>query len=95
MTPGHHYRCYPAKATERFIMLPKRGVEFIDVTGDGHMRHNWLRAPCRHGTLPANGLLCVPPHQCFCYPGVLLTGFNALAATSDVEPVASNGGPRL
>ena len=63
--------------------------------GDDHMRHNWLRAPCRHGALPANGLLYVPPHQCFCYPGVLLTGFNALAATSDDEPVASGDGPRL
>ena len=32
ITPGHHYRCYPAKATERFILLPKRGVEFLDMT---------------------------------------------------------------
>ena len=37
---GHHYRCYRSKATERFLMLPKRGVEFVDLTGDEHMRHD-------------------------------------------------------
>ncbi|MHC4582317.1 MAG: outer membrane protein assembly factor BamB family protein, partial [Planctomycetota bacterium] len=27
VTPGHHIRCYQAKATERYLMLPKRGIE--------------------------------------------------------------------
>ncbi|MFP4057604.1 MAG: PQQ-binding-like beta-propeller repeat protein [Candidatus Brocadiia bacterium] len=80
VSPGHHIRCYPAKATERYILLPKRGVEFVDLRGDNHMRHDWLRAPCGHGVMAANGLLYMPPHQCFCYPGVKLAGFNALAA---------------
>jgi outer membrane protein assembly factor BamB len=80
VTPGHHIRCYPAKATDRYLLLPKRGVEFLDLTGNNHMRHNWFRGPCGHGVVPANGLLYVPPHQCFCYPGVKLTGFNALTA---------------
>jgi len=80
VTPGHHIRCYPAKATERYLLLPKRGVEFIDLEGENHMRHDWLRAPCRHGVVPANGLLYMPPHQCLCYPGVKVTGFNALCA---------------
>ncbi len=80
ITPGHHIRCYPAKATERYLLLPKRGVEFVDLKGQNHMRHDWLRAPCRHGVVPANGLLYMPPHQCLCYPGVKLAGFNALSA---------------
>jgi len=80
VTPGHHIRCYQAKATERYLLLPKRGVEFLDLESTNHMRHNWLRGPCRHGVVPANGLLYVPPHQCFCYPGVKLVGFNAVAA---------------
>jgi len=79
VTPGHHIRCYPAKATERYLLLPKRGVEFVDLQGDHHMRNDWLRGPCGHGVAAANGLLYSPPHQCFCYPGVKLTGFNALA----------------
>ncbi len=82
-SPGHHYRCYRSKATERYILLPKRGVEFFDLEGDDHMRHDWLRAPCIYGVVPANGMLYVPPHQCVCYPGVLLDNFNAL--TTRVE----------
>jgi len=76
---GHHYRCYRSKATERFLMLPKRGVEFVDLRGDEHMRHDWLRAPCIYGVLPANGLLYVAPHQCVCYQGALMSNFNAMA----------------
>ncbi len=80
ISPGHHYRCYHAKATERFLIWPKRGAEFIDLTGENHVRNDWLRAPCFGGTLPANGLLYVPPSQCFCYPGVLVSGFLAMSA---------------
>ncbi len=83
VSPGHHYRCYRSKATQRYLLLPKRGVEFLDLTGDDHMRHDWLRAPCIYGVVPANGMLYVPPHQCVCYPGVLLDNFNALIAQAD------------
>ncbi len=76
---GHHFRCYRSKATERYLLWPKRGVEFLDLEGTDFDRCDWLRAPCRLGTMPSAGLLYVPPHQCFCYPGVLLNGFNALA----------------
>lgn len=85
ITPGHHIRCYPAKATDRYLLLPKRGVEFVDLKGENHMRHDWLRGSCGHGVVPANGLLYAPPHQCFCYPGVKLTGFNALSADMGEE----------
>ncbi len=77
-SPGHHYRCYRSKATERFLLLPKRGVEFLDLEGRDHMRHDWLRAPCIYGFLPANGMLYTAPHQCVCYQGVLLSNFTAL-----------------
>lgn len=80
VTPGHHIRCYPPKATDRYLLLNKRGVEFLDLTGSNSMRHNWFRGPCQYGIMPANGLLYVPPNQCFCYPGVKLNGFNALSA---------------
>jgi len=87
VTPGHHIRCYQAKATERYIILPKRGMEFIDIEGDNHMRTDWLRGPCGHGIVPANGLVYAPPHQCFCYPGVKVTGFNAVSAEMKMLPV--------
>ncbi len=82
MSPGHHLRCYRSKATERFIVYPKRGAEFLDLAGDDHMRHDWLRGSCLYGILPCNGLLYVPPDQCFCYAGAKMNG---LVAASGAE----------
>ena len=89
-SPGHHYRCYRSKATQRYLMLPKRGVEFVDLIEKDHMRHDWLRAPCIYGVMPGNGMLYVAPHQCVCYQGVLMSNFNALKARTgpDAGPIA-------
>ena len=88
-SPGHHYRCYRSKATQRYLMLPKRGIEFVDLIEKDHMRHDWLRAPCIYGVMPGNGMLYVAPHQCVCYQGVLMSNFNALKARTepDAEPI--------
>ncbi|MHC4230592.1 MAG: hypothetical protein ACYSW0_24415, partial [Planctomycetota bacterium] len=75
-----HYRCHRSKATERFLIWPKRGAEFVDLEDDNHMRNDWLRAPCFTGATPANGLFYAPPDQCFCYPGVKVFGFLAMSA---------------
>ena len=97
VTAGHHIRCYPPKATKRYLLLNKRGVEFFDLQGTNHMRANWTRGACGFGILPANGFLYTPPSQCFCYQGVLLTGLNALAATreSSVEGPESRARGRV
>ncbi len=85
-TPGHHLRCYQSKATQNYIITPWRGAEFISITGGEHTQNDWLRGPCGYGIMPCNGLLYAPPHPCFCYPGVKLTGFNALApAAADAQ----------
>ncbi|NQT14373.1 MAG: PQQ-binding-like beta-propeller repeat protein [Planctomycetes bacterium] len=78
-TPGHHLRCYQTKATKNFLITPNRGIEFVSVTGAANTQHDWVRGPCRYGVMPSNGLLYAGPDPCFCYPGVKLTGFNALA----------------
>jgi len=93
VTAGHHIRCYPPKATKRYLLLNKRGVEFLDLEGTSHMRANWTRGACGFGILPANGFLYTPPAQCFCYQGVLLTGLNALSATR--EATTHEQKPRL
>ena len=85
-TRGHHFRCYPSKATENFIITPNRGAEFISVTGEANTQNDWLRGPCRYGIMPGNGLLYVGPNPCFCYPGVKLIGFNALAPAGKTKP---------
>jgi outer membrane protein assembly factor BamB len=93
-TPGHHLRCYQSKATENYFITPHRGVEFISLTGGEHTQSDWIRGPCFYGIMPANGLLYAPPDPCFCYPGVKVTGFNALAPAGSGEPRAL-GGDRL
>ena len=83
-TAGHHHRCYREKATVRYILTGKRGVEMMDLLGENHSRNNWVRGTCQYGVLPANGLLYAPPHSCGCYPESLLWGFWALAAARPV-----------
>ena len=53
------------------------------------------RLACRYGVLPCNGLLYVTPHQCFCYPGVKITGFNALAPRGAAEAAPEADHERL
>jgi hypothetical protein len=51
--------------------------------------NNWIRGACKYGMTPANGMLYVPPDQCFCQPGAKFLGYAALKAgsTDDPEPV--------
>jgi len=84
-TTGHHYRCYPGKATCNYILTAKRGIEMIDVAGEGHSRNNWVRGTCRVGVTPCNGLTYAPPHSCGCYMEAKLFGFWALSAGRDSE----------
>jgi outer membrane protein assembly factor BamB len=76
---GHHHRCYRNKATPRYIVTGRRGVEFIDIHTQENLRHHWTRGTCRYGVLPCNGLLYVPPHPCICYITAKLNGFFVLA----------------
>ena len=87
-SPGHHLRCYPDKATDRYVITNNRGAEFVSLASNDHAKNDWVRGNCGHGIMPANGLLYAPPSQCFCYPGILLTGFNALAAGPVAAPPA-------
>jgi len=76
---GHH-RCYRNKATDRFLLLGRSGVEFIDVATGKAVPHHWTRGTCQYGIMPANGLLYVPPHSCACFITSKLNGFNCLTS---------------
>jgi outer membrane protein assembly factor BamB len=77
-----HHRCYRNKATERFLILGRAGVEWIDVRTGRGMADHWVRGACQYGVMPANGLLYAPPHSCACYIEAKLHGFLALAPAS-------------
>jgi len=78
--PEHHHRCYANKATDRFILGGRRGVEFFDLESGDVRWHSWVRGVCKYGVMPCNGLLYAPPDACGCYVGTKVTGFAALAA---------------
>ncbi|MGB2821667.1 MAG: PQQ-binding-like beta-propeller repeat protein [Phycisphaerae bacterium] len=84
--PGHHHRCWQNKATDRYILGGRRGVEFIDLQSGDVLWHSWVRGVCKYGVMPCNGLLYAPPHACGCYIAAKLTGFHALAPASAATP---------
>jgi outer membrane protein assembly factor BamB len=84
-TTTHHHRCYRNKATNQFIVLGRTGTELIDLSGELHLRHCWVRGACQYGVMPANGLLYAPPHACACYIQSKLSGFWALSSSRDTR----------
>ena len=74
-----HHRCYIAKATERFIIPSRTGIEFVDFKAQHWDINHWVRAACLYGVMPCNGLVYAGPHDCACYPETKLFGLNALA----------------
>ncbi|MFZ5829834.1 MAG: PQQ-binding-like beta-propeller repeat protein, partial [Planctomycetota bacterium] len=82
---AHHHRCYRNKATDRYILLGRTGIELIDLADGELMRNCWVRGACQYGVMPANGLLYAPPHSCACYIQSKLSGLWALAPKRDPE----------
>jgi outer membrane protein assembly factor BamB len=75
-----HARCHRAKGTSEYLVLGRRGVEFVDLDSGGMVANFWVRGICQYGVMPANGLLYVPPHACACSVNDMLKcGFMALA----------------
>jgi outer membrane protein assembly factor BamB len=77
---SHHHRCYPNRATENYLIVARRGAEFVDLTTGEITLNHWARAGCRYGHMTANGLLYKPPDYCRCYKSAAPRGFYALAS---------------
>ncbi len=90
-----HARCHRAKATSEYLVLGRRGIEFVDLDTGRMVANFWVRGICQYGVMPANGLVYAPPHACACSVDDLLKiGFSALApereepaAPAEAEPV--------
>jgi len=83
-SPEHHHRCYRNKATIRYLISSYEGAEFLDFQADNHSQNNWIRGACKFGMMPCNGMLYVPPDQCFCQPGAKFLGYAALKTAPEV-----------
>ncbi|MCU0914213.1 MAG: PQQ-binding-like beta-propeller repeat protein [Planctomycetes bacterium] len=82
-----HQRCYPSKATDKYLIPSWTGTEFIDPEARHWEIHHWVRGSCVYGIMPCNGLVYAPPHSCACYYQSKLSGFCALApASPSAEP---------
>mgnify|MGYP003875460293 CR=1 FL=1 len=90
-----HQRCHRSKATERYIISGRTGVEFISPKTGWDSINHWVRGACLYGTMPANGLIYQPPHPCACYVESLLRGFNALAPVGSQFAAEHRDAPRL
>ncbi len=98
---GHHHRCYRGKATVRYLLPSRRGVEFVDLSNGRNWLHHWARGSCLLGVFPCNGLLYLTPHPCECYLATKLNGYCALAgrqlpssSTSSAQADADGRGAR-
>ncbi|MHC4203160.1 MAG: outer membrane protein assembly factor BamB family protein [Planctomycetota bacterium] len=77
-----HHRCYRSKATDEYFLASRNGIEFVDVRRESWETHHWVRGACTYGIVPCNGLIYAPPSPCACYLDSKLSGFCALAPTS-------------
>ncbi len=86
-THWFHHRCYRAKATDKYLLFSRTGIEFIDHAAEHWICHHWVRGACHYGVMPCNGLIYAPQHPCACYLEAKLYGFTALAPPSPtVQP---------
>ncbi len=90
-----HHRCYAGRATSRYLLTSRTGVEFIDLEKKHWDLNHWVRGACLYGVMPANGLLYAPPSPCICYAETYLHSFNALAPAASGGPVPPDPSPRL
>ena len=84
-----HHRCYRNKATNRYLLLGRAGVAFIELASGKAQANHWVRGACQYGIVPCNGLLYAPSHSCACYIEAKLNGFNALAADRAPAPAGA------
>ena len=74
-----HHRCYPSKATGKYLLTARNGTEFIDLKTERWKPHHWVRGGCIYGVMPCNGMTYAPMDSCGCQMEAKLTGFKALA----------------
>ncbi len=90
-----HQRCYPSKATEKYLMPSWIGTEFIDPRTKEWEIHHWVRGGCFYGMMPCNGMIYATPNACACYYQSKLDGFNALAPAAEKKLPASSDAERF
>ncbi|NOY81687.1 MAG: PQQ-binding-like beta-propeller repeat protein [Kiritimatiellaeota bacterium] len=81
-----HHRCYPAKATEKYLITGRNGTEFVDLDTGHWTPNNWVRGGCIYGVMPCNGLLYSTFSACACQLEARLSGLDALSSDPVPKP---------
>ena len=79
---GGHHRCYRAKATERYLLTSRSGIEYLDMDSIDFTGYRWVRGACLYGIMACNGLVYAPPHDCACDIEGKIWAFSAIASDS-------------
>ncbi len=74
-----HQRCYPGKATLKYLLPPIMGNTVYDMKEDQWTINHWVRGGCIYGSMPANGMMYSGAHACACYYQSKMNGFTAIA----------------
>ena len=90
-----HHRCHRNKATIKYLVLGRDGIEFIDLATGKGFGNAWVRGSCQYGVMPCNGLVYSPHHSCACHIESKLNGFNALAPARKSKLPETASGARL
>lgn len=90
-----HHRCHRGRATEKYILTSRTGIELVDIKEKDYDVNHWVRGACTYGIMPANGIIYAPQHPCACYLSTKLSYFNALVSPEQVtyENKESNNQP--
>ena len=73
-----HHRCYRCRATKKYVIASRSGVELVDPVKEEWREHFFVRGACLYGVMPANGMIYSTPHPCACYIKSKLNGYCAL-----------------
>jgi len=84
-----HHRCYMGKATEKYLIPSRTGIEYVDMEKKHWDLNHWVRGACLYGVMPCNGLTYAGPHNCACYPEAKLDGMAVMASTP-THPLPAN-----
>ena len=81
-----HQRCYPSRATQKYILPSRTGIEFVDLEKEHWTINHYTRGGCIYGIMPSNGLVYTPQNACACYIEAKLNGLGAMAPARKKEP---------
>jgi outer membrane protein assembly factor BamB len=90
-------RCYPAKATQKtfWTTIGGKPQQVVHLDTGENCSMSWLRAGCRIGVVPANGLIYITPHPCGCHAEILLNGLLAMGPAAKGEAKIPEPASRL